>query len=84
MKINFEKICFALGTTARLGTSVLKKNGKSWEFSQVGDPPQVGNPMFVREKKISLFCILGPHKHFWFSQKCYFLGGIMVNRSGNG
>ena len=29
---------------------------------------------------------LEPHvcEKFWFSQKCYFLGGIMVSRSGNG
>ena len=51
--------------------------------------PPVWEPHVCEEKKWfvglnGLFCILGPLEHFWFSQKCYFLGGIMVSRSGNG
>ena len=72
-----------------------KKNKKNQE--NVGILPKLGThplppvwePHVCKEKKWfvglnGLFCILGPLEHFWFSQKCYFLVGIMVDRSGNG
>ena len=60
-----------------------KKSGKMWEFFPSRKPhpsplpsPRLGMSCFWGEKNYGLFCILGPLEHFWFSQICYFLGGI--------
>ena len=43
-------------------------------------PPYLGG---LRPIFFGLFCILGPKKHFWFSQKCSLIVSILTYTFGN-
>ena len=59
-----------------------KKYGIIWEFFPNGGPPPFGNPS-SKKKNYGLFCILGPKKHFWFSQKFSLFVSILTYTFGN-
>ena len=69
--------------TCRLGEASEKNTGLFGDYSQVENPPPplLGTPR--PKKKYGLFCILGPKKHFWFSQKCSLFVSILTYTFGN-